>query len=107
MAAPRKPLDVKGTPQPRPHGLDLLEVPAAVHQNIISGFLNHKKSAGLSRSCRQLHSIYQPALTQQQFLQAVVDDQIETVQSILNKHPSFLLDAPKQKLEIESKYTWQ
>jgi len=92
-------------------------VPGAVRTHIISRFLNlekdHKTSAVVTTSCLQLYRLYQPALTkqhlqlQQQLLQAVVDDQIETVKSILDIHPALLLDTPKQKLEIESKYTWQ
>lgn len=127
MTAPRKPLDLKKTfeldvkrvPQPQPHDAYLPKVPGPVHTDIISSFLNlnkekdYKNSAALSTSCVQLYSLYQPALTkqhlhlQQQFLQAVVDDRIEEVKSILNIHPGLLLDAPKQKLEIESQYTWQ
>jgi hypothetical protein len=50
--------------------------PDDVHDDLINRYLDndHKALAALSRSCRTLHSIYQPALSQRQLLQALIDD---------------------------------
>lgn len=59
----------------------------------------------------KLHSIYQPnasKILQLELLQAVVDDEYKTVESILKKTPiQFLSVQPDNKYTIKSKYTGQ
>jgi hypothetical protein len=124
MTTTRKPfIDLEKTPidfetkrELQPLNAYLLETPTEL-KDTIDGYLNlnkdHKMSARLPLVCVKYYSMYQPPLKEKhlqllrELLQAVVDSKIDTVKKILDVYPDLLLVKPKQKLVIESQYTWQ
>jgi hypothetical protein len=109
-------LDVKRAPEPQLSNAYLAKLPKVLHEDFIIPCLDlkkdHKTSAGLSSSCVQLYSIYQPPLTKQhiqlrqKLFQAVVDGDLDIVKRILDANVALLLDKPKEDLEIQSQLTW-
>lgn len=70
------------------------------------------KSLSILTNCvsKKINTLFRPSFGDRIYpmlLQAVMDDNQEQVQNILNLCPELLLKIPEKKLTIESQYTWQ
>lgn len=86
----------------------MLSLPAEI-QVEISSYLDIKHKLSIRSVCTHL-GFFQQDLDKHAFtklLQAVMDDERETVKKILDTKPSFLLEEPVIKEGVESRKTWQ
>ncbi len=87
------------------------KLPKDVSKTMISQYCDTKSLSILTyRISKGINALFRQSFGDRIYpmlLQAVVDDNQEQVQNILNLCPELLLKIPEKKLTIESQYTWQ
>lgn len=89
------------------NALSLTDMPREIIQ-YVGSFIKHKKNrTNYGSTCKTVYNFFQSTLDLEQLLQAVIDDDIETVKKILDAKPELLLQEPQINEGVESRKTLQ